>query len=122
MNGAEQKHTENFITKTISQYIEDREKDWREKYEIQKVWNWCFAFVCLCCFCMCAYGVNTFISWNRTWNYYIEHELVISELREQRELVESINNQKKAARDSAMADAYVKKMKEYDSVPYYKGN
>jgi hypothetical protein len=95
---------ENIFTSLANEYLDNREKDWREKWNIQRVWNWTFAIVCFACICLCGYGVTTFISWNNTWNSFIAHETAMSERREQREIV-------KARRDSIMASIYFKQVK-----------
>lgn len=114
MNGREQEYTENFITSTVNSYVKNREKVWTEQARIQRLWNWTFAIISFACLLMCGTGIRFFLVQGEKWDEHIRLQNRLSIERAERE-------QTKARQDSVMAVEYIKRMKEWDKVPYYKG-
>jgi hypothetical protein len=113
MNAKEQEHTETFITRTVREYIQNQEKGWVERIKVQRIWNWTFAIVAFTSILLCAVGIRFFIAQGKIWDEHITRETQLSEERAKREIV-------KFKMDSIMASEYIKEMKAYKKMPYYK--
>jgi hypothetical protein len=113
MNGREQENTENFITQTVNAYIKNREKVWSEQTKVQRIWNWIFAIITVSSIVVCGVGIKFFTQQGEVWNEHIILETRLALERSDREIA-------KAKRDSVMADAYMKEMKAWKKMPYYR--
>jgi hypothetical protein len=99
---------ENIFTVLATQYLDKRER-------IFNVFVWLAVFFCLSCFVLCYVGISSLVKQNTTLEKFVEHETMMSELRNQREI-------EKAKLDSLATKKYLEQVKHYESLPDYKGN
>jgi hypothetical protein len=101
------------LQQQVKEIFNEQTKTFDEKIKVQTVFVWLAVFFCLSCFVLNLAGVWLLVKQNIVLNNYIEHEMIISDRREQREF-------KKSERDSIFAEEYRKQMNHYESLPDYK--
>ena len=98
----------------VKQILDEQAKTFDEKIKVQTWFVWLAVFFCLSCFLLSSVGVWSLVRQNIILSNYIEHEAIMSERRELREL-------KKAQDDSTTTAEYIKQMTYYKNLPDYKG-
>ncbi|MFA5382797.1 MAG: hypothetical protein WC356_06530 [Candidatus Micrarchaeia archaeon] len=120
MNGKQQEYSEPFITKALTEHLEDRDRNWQELFGIHKTWLWSMFLITVVSVFFCALGVLFSINENRRLNEYMYEQSVLSQNRELREIAKAKQDSIAGARDDSLAKAYIKQMSRYEKMPYYK--
>ncbi len=122
MNGKQQEYSEPFITKALTEHLEDRDRNWQELFRIHKTWLWTMFIGTTICVFFCGLGLLFSISETRRLNEYVSEQSVISQNRELREIRKAQQDSIAGARDDSLARAYIKAMSRYEKMPYYKSD
>jgi hypothetical protein len=112
-------------------YHAKREKAYKDELRVNRYFLWVAVLFCMICLFLCWFGFSVFVEQNRDLNHYIAHETVLSEQRNQREILKfkqdsismSARDKREIAKDKRDSLSWVrhnKQMDRYDKLPDYK--